>query len=476
MSQDVEMNDVEKSTNNNTDQSYDLIKDIESSFSLLNKASTTFDNRYISKLFRELGPLRKQLVKHEQVLPTVISEQYPNSHQSKQILLNLLPTPISTTTKEIDSKLIPEIELYLVLLTQVYLLDTNQLSNANDLIPHIINLMKSFNKRSLDFLQSKLWFFISRTKELISDLSSIRPELLYSLRTATLRHDNETQASIITLLLRNYLILHDIQQSINLIEKIEFPEHAVSNSLICRFYYYLAKINSIQLDYSMAHEYVIAAIRKVPQTKLANGFIQAATKLQIVIDLLMGDLPELKVFGGGNLQPYYNVTKAVKYGDLKLFESVLKSYESDFKKDDLYTLIIRLRQNVIKTGIRLISLSYSKISLKDICIKLHLDSEESTEYIVSKCIRDGVIEASINHEFGYMHSNEILDIYSTKLPQSEFDQRIKFCLSLHNESVKSMRYPNDQEKSKFNNKEIEPNDEMELLKAIEDGDLDDFMD
>ena len=136
---------------------------------------------------------------------------------------------------------------------------------------------------------------------------------------------------------------------------------------------------------------------------------------------------------------------------------------------------MKLRQNVIKTGIRIISLSYSKISLKDICIKLHLDSEESTEYIVSKAIRDGVIEATINHQQGYMQSNEILDVYSTRLPQTEFDHRIKFCLSLHNDSVKSMRFPNDDDKQPVN-KEVEPSDEVELLKAIEEGDLDDFMD
>jgi 26S proteasome regulatory subunit N3 len=179
----------------------------------------------------------------------------------------------------------------------------------------------------------------------------------------------------------------------------------------------------------------------------------------------------------GNFEPYFMVTKAVRLGDLKLFGEVLKKYESYFVKDDNFTLVSRLGQNVIKTGIRIISLSYSKISLKDICIKLHLDSEELTEYIVSKAIRDGVIEASINHEHGYMKSKELLDIYSTKLPQGEFDQRIKFCLSLHNDSVKSMRYPSDNNKLDSNKNSLESKEEeIDLLKAIEEGDLDDFMD
>jgi len=39
---------------------------------------------------------------------------------------------------------------------------------------------------------------------------------------------------------------------------------------------------------------------------------------------------------------------------------------------------------VIKTGIRMISLSYSKISLHDISEKLKLGSEEDAEFIVAK--------------------------------------------------------------------------------------------
>ncbi|KAJ3089168.1 26S proteasome non-ATPase regulatory subunit, partial [Quaeritorhiza haematococci] len=52
----------------------------------------------------------------------------------------------------------------------------------------------------------------------------------------------------------------------------------------------------------------------------------------------------------------------------------------------------------------MISLSYSRISLRDICIKLQLDSEEDAEYIVAKAIRDGVIDAIIDHEKGFMKS------------------------------------------------------------------------
>lgn len=59
---------------------------------------------------------------------------------------------------------------------------------------------------------------------------------------------------------------------------------------------------------------------------------------------------------------------------------------------------------MIKFALRKISLSYSRISLEDICSKLNMESPAETEYIVAKAIRDGVIEATINHEEKYLQT------------------------------------------------------------------------
>lgn len=99
------------------------------------------------------------------------------------------------------------------------------------------------------------------------------------------------------------------------------------------------------------------------------------------------------------------------------------------------TLITRLRQNVIKTGIRRLSLSYSRISLRDICVKLNLDSEEDAEYIVGKAIRDGVIEGRIIYEKGWMECGTKKNGYGPEASEV-FGRRIAFCLDLHNQSVK----------------------------------------
>lgn len=113
----------------------------------------------------------------------------------------------------------------------------------------------------------------------------------------------------------------------------------------------------------------------------------------------------------------------------------MKKYQAQFSADKTYTLIVRLRQNVIKTGVRHLSLSYNRISLRDICVKLHLDSEEDAEYIVGKAIRDGVIDGKVVHEKGWLECRGVKDRYGPDVADV-YQRRIDFCLKLHNESVK----------------------------------------
>jgi 26S proteasome regulatory subunit N3 len=58
-----------------------------------------------------------------------------------------------------------------------------------------------------------------------------------------------------------------------------------------------------------------------------------------------------------------------------------------FADDKVSNLIVRLRHNVIRAGLRRISLAYSRISLADVASKLGLPNVEDTESIVAKAIR-----------------------------------------------------------------------------------------
>lgn len=348
---------------------------------------------------------------------------------------------ITSTSAGNPANLLPEIDIYLHFMVQVFLLDRKSYDVGAKFSADLVKKMHALNRRTLDSLAAKVYYYYSRFHELLSNsaLLEIRPQLLASLRTSILRKDIDTQATIITLLLRNYLTTLHITQADLLVTKTKFPESA-ANNLIARYQYYVGKIRAIQLDYTGAHTELTGATRKAPQTAAAAGFIQAANKLKIVVELLMGDIPDRALFRQPMLEkplrPYFALVKAVRIGELDAFFETLDAHADTFKKDGTYTLVLRLRQNVIKTGIRTMSLSYSRISLRDICVRLRLDSEESAEYIVAKAIRDGVIEATLNHEKGYMQSKELTDVYATQEPQEAFHDRIMACMSLHNESVK----------------------------------------
>lgn len=472
--QDVEMEVVEGGDNAETDPKKDAdvtaVQEIREHIKQIDKAVSSKEPRFILRVLRSLPSTRRKL--NGNVLRTLANHVYPAGAEREAMLVFVeestnVEQEVTRPRAVIKSPL-PEVDAYYQLLTLVRLLDANLLEKASTcgkknkdfilfyflikekltpfnffLAQQLMNKITSQNRRSLDLIAAKSYFYHSRVAELTNKLDTIRGFLHARLRTATLRNDFEGQAVLINCLLRNYLHYSLYDQADKLVNKSVFPECA-SNNEWARFLYYLGRIKAAKLEYSVAHKHLIQAIRKAPQ-HAAVGFRQTVQKLVIVVELLLGDIPDRQIFRQSALRrslvPYFQLTQAVRLGNLKRFGEVLSNYGEKFRQDFTFTLIIRLRHNVIKTAIRSIGLSYSRISPADIAKKLGIDSKEDAEFIVAKAIRDGVIEATLDPEKGYMRSKESTDIYSTREPQLAFHQRITFCLDLHNQSVKAMRYP-----------------------------------
>ncbi|SAM82700.1 probable 26S proteasome non-ATPase regulatory subunit p58 [Ustilago bromivora] len=435
----------------------------------------------------------------------------------------------------------PELVAYLRLLTLVHLIDNKKLDAASDEAVASISTITTHNRRTLDHLAAKTIFYLGRAEELKAEqakakgarveggLTAVRSQLLGLQRTASLRRDTETEATIINLLLRSYIFEANLyDQADKLVARAPFPRSSASNPQVARYDYYVGRIRAVQLDYTQAHVHLQQAIRRAPQASLpqetgagsdgaaasttaatgatatsafkteskeaaakkesnpvgqsqtAAGFLQTAYKFLVVVELLMGEIPERSIFRTPVLRkalaPYMEIVQAVCVGDLQRFQSTLQKHTSLFQTDKTFSLIVRLRHNVIKTGIRMISLSYSRISLADITHKLHLESEEDAEYIVAKAIRDNVVDSRdtrVDHEKAEMVNRETKDLYETDEPMQQFQQRIHFCLQLHNESVKAMRYPLNGHKAELNSVAEAHERERELAAEIADGDMDD---
>ncbi|KAI0035430.1 PCI domain-containing protein [Vararia minispora EC-137] len=462
------------------------VVEIKSNAVLIERAVSTLEPRFTLRVLRSLAALRKRL--DNKVLRDAVSEIYPKDSSTKSTLLGWIPVASAeVSSMDIDassvpaSKLsssdpVPEVEVYLRLLILHHLLTSqNNYTRAKELAQETISNIQRLNRRSMDPIAAKVWYAVERTYELSGELAEARPMFLAAQRTASLRHDDETQASLINRLLRSYIQYNLYDQADKLVSKTNFPASA-SNSQYARYHYYIGRIKAVKLDYTVAHTNLQQSIRRAPQPRVAPGFYQAVHKFFIVVELLMGDIPDRSLFRHPvlerSLEPYFNIVKTVRTGSLSQFQATLHKHAAAFETDRTYTLVARLRQNVIKTGIRRLSLSYARISLRDICVKLHLDSEEDAEYIVGKAIRDGVIEGRIVHDKGWMECGAQKSTYGPEVSEM-FAKRIGYCLELHNESVKAMRYPMNAHRKELADAEDAREREKELVKEIAEGELDD---
>jgi len=336
-----------------------------------------------------------------------------------------------------------------------------------------------WNRRTLDPFAERVYFYVSWAYECAGKLQDVRSKLLATHRTACLHHNTACQATTLNLLLRNYLHYKLFDQADKLLTKATFPEQA-SITQLARFLYYNGRIKALQLEYSEAHRCLQQAQRKAPQSK-ALGFRLTVNKLGTIVQLLLGEIPERAIFRAREsrvpMMPYLKLVQAVRLGDLGSFKTAMESHTAVYQADGNYTLVMRLRQNVIRAGLRNISLAYSRIALSDVAKKLHLDNLEDMEPIAAKAIRDGVIDAKLDHAAGTLVSEGPADAYSTLEPQSAFHKRITYCLNVHNDAVKAMSYPPDAHKGDLPDAETvkeRQREEQELAQSLAEEDDDEY--
>lgn len=373
---------------------------------------------------------------------------------------------------------LPEVDAYVALCGVTALIDAGKVEQARSLMTDVVQwLQSSVNRRTMDVLASRLYFYYSLAHEKLGRLAEIRPTLLALHRSAAVRHDESGQEMLVNLLLRNYLHYSLYDQAEKLRAQVEQGSGGQgSNQQLCRYMFYMGRVRAVALEYSEAKECLQQALRKAPQAG-ALGFRAACNKWLVVVQLLLGEVPERSVFRQEGLQaalePYYRLAFAVRQGDVQEFEAAAAANVRVFQRDRVHNLIVRLHRTVLRTGLRNLSLAYSRISIADAAAKLGLSDAdaEDAEFIVAKVIRDGGIDARIDRATGTIISSETAGVYDTAEPQAAFHSRIAFCLNLHNDAVKAMRYPPDAYKAKL--KELESRNMLDMSE-LEDELDDDF--
>jgi hypothetical protein len=140
-------------------------------------------------------------------------------------------------------------------------------------------------------------------------LTRLGPSLLLNAqRTASLRHDTESLATLINLLLRSYLLTSSYTAASTLLSKVTYPDSSVATATststttastassntngtpsslnqllsgstsspaqLARYLYYVGRIRAIELSYTLAHNHLLQAVRRAPKAEQAPGFWQ----------------------------------------------------------------------------------------------------------------------------------------------------------------------------------------------------------
>lgn len=411
---------------------------------VIEKALGNKDYVHVSKVLRNAKKYKKRLNSYQlSQIWSIVDESvnFKNFSDYKEGSNEVFEVTKAQATRFLQNK---EITIYLHTLLLIHLVKIRELQKAKEVVDSLITRIVETNKRHVDAIGSVVYFYYSLIYEQLGKLKDIRKTLFDLYRHSCLKRDEYGQATLLNLLLRNYLHYKNYDSAVHLISKTNFPENRSNNELV-RYLYYTGKIKAVQLEYVDAYSRLMQAIRRSPETASALGFRIHAQKLAIVVELLMGEIPDRNVFSSAEyskyLHPYYRLVQTVLSGNLEEFRKTVASYSNYFIKDGLLNLINRLHQNVVKTGLRRINTSYSKISLKDIAEKIHLGSGQDVEFIVAKAIRDGVMKAQIDHAKGIVYIKAKEDLYATNQPEQAFKKRIDFCFNLYDASTKALQYP-----------------------------------
>mmetsp|Transcript_49042 Transcript_49042/g.36112 ORF Transcript_49042/g.36112 Transcript_49042/m.36112 type:complete len:422 (+) Transcript_49042:247-1512(+) len=408
----------------------------------------------------------------------ILSHYIPDLY--KRLQLPCKPTPLvgeeiievklhSTQYRAIEIMNHAETQLFTYILLLAKLLDDGDYEHALQFSDFVYERLKNVSLRTLDHPAAKAMYLIGLAYERKGLLSQVRSKMFEAFKSASLRHDQVGQATIMNIILRSYLQQNLFEQARSFITKAQFPE-SVSNNQYARYLYYIGRIKAVQLEYSEAQARLIQALRRGPEIG-AKGFRVQVQKLQILVELLMGEIPNRQIFSQADykkpLLPYYQVVACVKQGDMDLFKKLITKYQKVFEADKNFTLILRLRHTVLKFGLKKLNISYSKISLGDIKEKLYLESMEETEQIVAKAIRDGVIDAVLDHDAMVMRSRDAAEglVGDPSTHQQIYNRRIKFCMDLHTEAMKALEFPPKEDKRDFGDLDEEKSTKEEDILA-----------
>ncbi|KAL7672128.1 hypothetical protein ACOME3_007022 [Neoechinorhynchus agilis] len=448
--------------NDSRPQVESTIKQIWDHIRSLEKAVYTKEERYIWRVLCSIPLLRSRLT--ERILSEAIHKMFRPGHPRCSSLLQLL-APENPSEEDGDQsktkrprfvasddsvfglpEVYIEVEAYICLLIILFVRNNRGVDQAHAVAEQVYNNLIKYNRRTLDLLTSRVVFymcFFAEQSKSDKTFRDYRQMLFVRLKACEQHCDHEGVAMVLNLLLRQYIRQSAFELAEKLVVRQKFP-HQASNGQAARYLFYVGRVKAVRLEYTASYDALQCALQKAPEHG-SIGFRQMVTKFLIVVRLLLSEIPEKNIFRHKqmikSLRPYFQLVLSVRRGSIGEFNSVWEKHQSQFVSDETAFLIIRLRHNVIRSGIRNIGLAYSKISMEDVARKLQIDSAVEAELMVAKAIRNNLVSGKIDHDNSVLMTETSGDVYSSLEPYRIFRPRIRFCLYTYRKCVEALRFP-----------------------------------
>lgn len=280
-------------------------------------------------------------------------------------------------------------------------------------------------------------------------LTGLRERQRRMLTVAT-RASNTHAQSVLTVAIAQTLVAQRrYTQACELLDHAAFPSaEKVSSPVHARYLYYRGRLAALHLRYSEAVDFLEHSLRMCP-ADVGHGFRQAVLKALCVSQLSLGTIPRRGLFNHPDpraregLKPYLELARCVRGGDVLGFEAILASqrHTAAYARDGLLAPVQRLKESVLRTGLRRLSLAYARVTVADVARSLHIPSLEDAELMIMKAIHDGVIVAHFHVDDRLITTPVGRGRYPSVRPRRELLKRAAMAMEVQAHTTASLRFP-----------------------------------
>lgn len=286
----------------------------------------------------------------------------------------------------------------------------------DDLIYSLVNCQRKY-----DFFQSKIIIAMYQTLRYFKEENNIFLTLL----SINKEQNNEVTVAVLSNIVIDMFFRSNKYELVSnyMLNYINDPvQHAIHN-------YYKGRYYLVSGDYNKAYHFLQGAM--IISSDVV--FIKYVDKYLIVSLLLRSEINQLGTYlWTYRNRKYYELYECINSGNVYLYEELMEKNKNFYVEDGLYSVLLRLYENVLREGVRKIGLCYKRIMIADMGLILNME-EDDVRFLLDKCINEGFVFGVVEDSIFISETHERKNL--------NIEARIEDSVSTFNYIKGMMRYP-----------------------------------